>query len=369
MRIYEAGILALLPLVIVNAIPFPPTLHITPPIQQTGEDQGIFTGGSTPFDGPKLNFFNGSASDWWYFDAVSMDGSTHVTITFLIANLTSAENFVGEFTSINSVIFTAGFANGTTYQAFLPAGDAIVTTAGDGASGYWNGTGATFSASHDMSRFEIYVDLPVFNVTGTIILNSFTPPHSPCSIDIINASQGLTDVLGWVNPVPDSNTEVNIAIGDDLIVFNGTGYHDKNWATVPLAETAAFWYWGHVRLGPYSLIWWDLFLHDTTEINHGYLVTADSVISVGCYGLKVRPTGFNSTFPPSGHSGNPQGLHIEYEFGNGKVFVVDVTGRVEWEPLFQVGGYTRFVGQGTGGFQGGPVYSGPTLYEWMRYIP
>jgi hypothetical protein len=125
------------------------------------------------------------------------------------------------------------------------------------------------------------------------------------------------------------------------------------------------WYWGHGHVGPYSLVWFDTVNYDGTENASGYLARDGRIIGVGS-GLTARPTGANSTYPPTSTTGNPGGFHIVYNTKDG-VFVADVAGQVAWAPPLPLGGYTRWAGQITGGFVGQRTYTGSSVWEWVRF--
>ncbi|EGD95713.1 hypothetical protein TESG_03182 [Trichophyton tonsurans CBS 112818] len=48
-----------------------------------------FLSGEGDFDSPKLNFVNETVYDWWYFDAVSDDGDSSITVCFFTSSSTA----------------------------------------------------------------------------------------------------------------------------------------------------------------------------------------------------------------------------------------------------------------------------------------
>lgn len=143
-----------------------------PAAVQPGPAQPVFQSSLLkPFDGPKLSQINGTVFDWWYFDAVSADGSAQVTVTFFNTEATTL-GFGSSLGTVNYIIFTAYFPNGTTYEQFVPGNDAEITTFGDGASGSWNGTGASFTGTPDLSSYKINVDVPTIGIKGSLTLTS-----------------------------------------------------------------------------------------------------------------------------------------------------------------------------------------------------
>ena len=131
----------------------------------------FYSGESNFFDGPKLDFVNGTSFDWWYFDAVSSDGSTQLTITFFNTVATTL-GFGAGFGTTNFVSFTAYFPNGTEYQQFGLAGPAIVTEGLFGIEGNWTGTGFTFVGTADLSYYRIDIDSPALGIQGYMAFDS-----------------------------------------------------------------------------------------------------------------------------------------------------------------------------------------------------
>ncbi|KAF2183592.1 hypothetical protein K469DRAFT_727900 [Zopfia rhizophila CBS 207.26] len=175
---------------------------------------------------------------------------------------------------------------------------------------------------------------------STFLLPWVALAHFPCSLNEPGKSEKLTDVIGWVNAVPDSNAEIDFTFGDYHLNFSGYGYHDKNWGVSTLSTSVGSWYWGRARFGPYSLVF---------------------------FGLNVRPV--RSDFPPTPESPSPSALHLEYTTNEG-VFVADFAGPVAWDAgLPQPGwGYTRWAGAVSGGFKGKTTYKGASVWEWIRYL-
>jgi hypothetical protein len=125
----------------------------------------------TLFDAPKVDFINGTSFDWWYFDAVSSDGSYQLTITFYNTVATTL-GFATGFGTTSFVSFTALNPNGTEYQQFGFAGPAIVSDGIFGIDGNWTGTGFTFSGSADSSQYRIDINSPALSIDGSLTFES-----------------------------------------------------------------------------------------------------------------------------------------------------------------------------------------------------
>jgi hypothetical protein len=197
--------------------------------------------------------------------------------------------------------------------------------------------------------------------------------------------------IGWANAVPDANAFADFTINDTLIHFTGPGYHDKviilwwlltsclplpshcrslanrillqNWGVQPFAANVDSWYWGHGRLGPYSIVWFDVIGADGNEYVSSYAALDGTIIASSCSGIKVRPTGENSQYPPVVSAGNPEGFHIDLDLPSGKVLEVQVTTSLV---VVDIGLYARYTGELSGGVQGSTVYTGVALYEEFK---
>lgn len=127
----------------------------------------------------------------------------------------------------------------------------------------------------------------------------------------------------------------------------------------------ASWYWGHGRLGPYSLVWFDVLGSDGVEYLSAYVALNGVIITTSCSGIKVRPTGSNDQYPPLVSSGAPEGYEMTIDLGGGQgTLVVHITTTTT---LAEYVLYQRWAGNMTGGVTGGPTYTGPALYEQFAF--
>lgn len=192
----------------------------------------------------------------------------------------------------------------------------------------------------------------------------------------------LPDV-GWSNAIPDASATVSLTFTSPspsgttpnttttLEIADGLGYHDKNWGDKPFLQSTSQWYWGHARLGPYSLVWFDTFgvgPTNETEYFSGYVAANGSILASSCLAnaVVVRPWGTNSAFPPTVLTGVPQGLEVVFDLGEVGILSANVTtGALAITPQ---GGYARTLGHLVGGVEGGEVYEGRTLFEQFDLI-
>ncbi|KAK4063585.1 hypothetical protein Trihar35433_8293 [Trichoderma harzianum] len=270
-----------------------------------------FRSGQTALDGMKVFPSNDTTVDWWYFDVVSWDHKSEIVITFYTAG--AAFNQSG---TPNMVLITYTFENGTDLNIHLQAEDVRIGTIGNGSSGEYQGVGDWLGSS-DMSQYVVRLDSPSNGIFGEIILKSVAPPHLPCT-DNLSAGGDLllAPGVGWVNVMPDADATVYFNWSGTVVEFSGTGYHDKNWGNVPMGSTFRSWYWGHGRAGPYSVVWFDFLAVDGTEYKSSYVARDGKILNAACEGIKVRPFGANSIYPPTATTGSPSGFNIELLVGH-----------------------------------------------------
>ncbi|OIW29571.1 hypothetical protein CONLIGDRAFT_654116 [Coniochaeta ligniaria NRRL 30616] len=355
---YVVSALALLPVAaLAESVTLPNVLHdgpITP--------DGISAKGH--IDWPKLlPGVNATSYDWWYFDVVSADAKASATVVFYNSGPNGFINtFLGGPLSASLI---GVLPNGTVYDISVPATSAIISRSDDSSatsavytdSGFsFNGTSTSTHHGKAAQRYVVTIDAPELGVTGTLTLDSLAPAHYPCGPD---SSPGQTELLfphvWWSNAVPDAAGEVDLLINGTEVKFDGVGYHDKNWGDTPFVTTTSTWYWGHARLGPYSIVWFDAF--DSAGVEHysGYVAKDGKVLLGSCAqdAVVVRPWGINGEFPPKIGTGVPQGLEVVFDLGYGKTF---------WA--------NRTLGTVTGGLGGGGcdgrTYQGASLFEEFK---
>ncbi|KAK7055840.1 hypothetical protein R3P38DRAFT_2682331 [Favolaschia claudopus] len=284
-----------------------------------------FTSTSTPLDAPKVHPINASAFEWWYFNVVSSDPDSLASV--IVTFFTSSQRAFPVLDPSDSVLAAriwVSFPNGTLAQAEAFASSATVTTASEGAnsSGDWHGTG--FRWTKVSSTYTIEIDALSVGVKGSIVMQSTAPAHLPCGAVVEGETLQVGPHIGWANGVPDAASIVNLEINGTAFTFEGSGYHDKNWSDQPFTTHVASWYWGHGRLGPYSLVWFDLLDVNGVEHVSAYVAKDNQIVTASCapQSIFVRPIG--SSYPPVMSTPNPTGYHISLDLGDETRMEVDV---------------------------------------------
>jgi hypothetical protein len=133
----------------------------------------------------------------------------------------------------------------------------------------------------------------------------------------------------------------------------------QNWADIPLASAVYSWYWGHGRLGPYSIVWFNLISAFGTTTSSSYVSKRGKWHSAQCGNIIVRPTGQNDTYPPTPTSGAPSGFNMTIDLGYEGILVAEVVNDLR---IVDLPFYRRNTGRITGSLCG-KEYEGAALYE------
>ncbi|KAJ5612090.1 Hydroxyneurosporene synthase [Penicillium lagena] len=308
-------------------------------------------------DAPQIDVVNASVFDWWYFDAVSdVDPGDSLVVTFFTSSVVAFPFLSADESSVLIAYLWASFANGTVYADFIPATVATVVggTSNVSSTGQWAPTGFSW-ASHqsNLSQYEITISSKEMQVKGRFTLTSVgdaiactisrhisgidtarqrAPIHLPCGIQEGITTLEIAPHIGWANLVPDATGMVDLTIHGSPLRFQGPGYHDKNWSDRPFMESVQSWYWGHGRLGPYSLVWFSyLALNDPTNTTYmsSYVAKDGQAIVSSCdiSPFAVYPVGSAGTtggrYPP--HVGDvPEGFRLQFDLGTEGLLKVNV---------------------------------------------
>lgn len=172
----------------------------------------------------------------------------------------------------------------------------------------------------------------------------------------------------WSNALPDADVSADLTINGTALKFTGgTGYHDKNWGDKTVLESPKFWDWGHARLGPYSVVWYDLLDYSDVEYHRSYIAKDGEIMLISCDADAVvtRPWGLNATWPPAGGLASVSGVESRFDLGNGETFVVNVT--KEFLTYDRVV-YTRGTGLAKGGIEGrNETFEGKAFFDEFTY--
>ncbi|KAJ7689381.1 hypothetical protein B0H17DRAFT_1066380 [Mycena rosella] len=317
-----------------------------------------FISSDTGLDAPKVRPINASAIDWWYFDVVSTDPKSRASVVVVF----SAGGMPGMPLRVQA---TVSFPNGTltSTETPVPAESATVTAEGNGSSGDWHGSGITWRYSAPSGTYDILIDSPDLDMKGQI---HFQPAHYPCGPALAGQNLEVGPNIGWANALPDAAATVNLMVGGTRLAE----IHGQNWTPQPFGASVELWYWGHGRVGPYSVVWFDFLDLNGTEYGSAYVAKDKTILAASCdlRNIRVRPSGENATYPPGNDTGFPSGYHITLDLGAEGVLEMDASVVAS---LMSAPSYGRFVGNLTGSVTpvrgaGGYLMSGVALFEQFR---
>lgn len=230
----------------------------------------------------------------WYFDTVS--AATNQSLTVILYNTGPIGFITGYMQGPLSASISGTYANGTVFNFSAAATDGATLTYDDDAiSGTWKGAGISFHGTNvttEHAEYTLTIDSPSIGVSGNVTFKSMAPPHLPCGDNTYGGKETVLPHVYWSNTVPDAATAVDLVLPDGHLQFqDGIGYHDKNWGDAPFVTAVSSWYWGHARVGPYSLVWLDAWDTKDTEYATGYVVKDGKVLQSSCApgSLQVRP--------------------------------------------------------------------------------
>lgn len=131
----------------------------------------------------------------------------------------------------------------------------------------------------------------------------------------------------WAYAVPDADVTVDLTINGTAVQFEGIGYHDKNWGDKTVLQSPKYWDWGHARVGPYSVVWYDLLDFDDNEYHRSYIARDGQVQVLSCddSATVTRPLGSNATWPNSGGLTSISGISTNFALPDGNTLTVNVT--------------------------------------------
>ena len=169
---------------------------------------------------------------------------------------------------------------------------------------------------------------------------------------------------------------VNLIVNGSPLQFTGLGYHDANWAPVPLNKIVTSWYFGSAQIGPYdfSYTWAQTIGNNSRALNTGFLSRDGVILQNQCSVDKTKTkdisivTPYGLTTAPGGLS-VPTGYIIKYILANGEVFSFNLTAAGA-NPDISV--YHRWLGAGVGGKVIGAdgrtteTYKGLAVFEWLN---
>ncbi|KKO96892.1 hypothetical protein THAR02_11001 [Trichoderma harzianum] len=344
----------------------------------------------TAFDGPYIT--NPSAGkgnnavEWWWFQALAPE--VNGIIPSFEAIFYEGFAFSRAETDPDYRVDVSGvFPNGTTFFVSMPVTDVpTIETKGQAVYGNWGDKGI-FSLSEDRSSLSLTFNNPEQGLTGTVdFKNLGTPPHGPCDEtapyfstlaygkNLNDNEKVLYEQTGWAITMPRAATVVDIVVqGSHLSLNNAIGYHDHNWAPIPLDKYAYTWLTGQGSCGPFDLTYLEvqaLASPRSHDILKGFVAYNGKYLQNECslYGdnkamdtINITLTG--ETTDPNTQQSIPTGMVLDYTLRNGTHYVFNLHNSVQNPSQIP---YHRWRLGGTGGIVGGQQYECQLIGDWLN---
>ncbi|KAH8706047.1 hypothetical protein BGW36DRAFT_354426 [Talaromyces proteolyticus] len=311
-----------------------------------------------PIDGPKFDYINSTVYQWWYFDVVSSDLESCLTVQFNIGS-ELALGFGNASEILPYVAINGKFPNGTLFDmASVPATNITIQTIGQGSSGVWEGTGCSWEGTPDLSEYVLTLNAPEQGIQGSVYLKSISPAQYPFNLlsqQLYNVSESVLPGFYWANSIPGALGGVDLTIRGDRLLFDGSGYHDSNWGTIGLPKVAGSWYWGHAQVGDLTIVF-STVEGRTQTVSSIYIGNDPTLIIIG-----------NVTVTPVTGSNYPNGtlnIALDAAFDGKYEFLIVPTDIVYSTPAPK---YTRWIGIIEGGLVGGESQKGVVLWEYFYF--
>ncbi|KAJ7110816.1 hypothetical protein C8R43DRAFT_161678 [Mycena crocata] len=343
------------------AVARPPTHSLAPSCPETvynlsstlsdGPSQVKYISEEDGLMSPKILPVNGSSYNLWYFDVVSTEpGSLASVVVVFYDTAPLMFPFIGSAESSLIVSLAITFPNGTLSQIGVPsllADNATVVGEGNGSSGDWRGTGFSWKYDAKSGAYDVVIDAPEIDVKGKIHFTPVGAPRYPCGSAGAGVNMEIVPGAGYSNALPDAVSTVDLVAAGTKHAFTGAGYLDQGWGPRAFESAVSSWYWGHGRVGPYSVVWFSILSPNGQEYPSAYLSLGDEVIVNNCSpeGSTTRPTGPNASFPPHNTAGHPSGYFVTMDLGAKGSLELNVTVTA---PLLSVDIYQRSVGSLSG---------------------
>lgn len=225
-----------------------------------------------------------------------VSASTNQSLTVVFYNTGPAGFITGYDKGPLTASISGTYANGTIFNLNASAtGGATITFDDDAISGTWVGAGVSFrgkDTTTDHAEYTLTFNSSFIGVFGNATFKAKAPAHLPCGGNTPGGDYTVLPHLFWSNTIPDAIASVDLNLPDGKLQFqDGLGYHDKNWGNAPFVSAVSSWYWGHARVGPYSVVWFDAWDPKVNEYASGYVVEDGKVLQSSCGegSVQVRP--------------------------------------------------------------------------------
>lgn len=316
---------------------------------------------ASAFDGPRP--LDSKSFDWWYFDAVTQDGTGAISVVFY----RNAE--FNPYPSFDYVTVSVVRPDRDAFLLNLAADSAKISTQGHAANGLWEGSGCSFEGAPDLSVYTVTINNNM--IQGNLTIRSTAPAHFPDgSPPGTESSTLVAPAVHWTDAIPAGLADCEfILYGEKFEFRNGAGYHDRNWGGYQADTGVKSWYWGHATVGSHSFVWFDSVTGTNERYSSSHLVE-NGAIRLTSQSIPNAITHSSSVLPF--HSGSssrknqlPDGFTIHFSDADRQWSFTAENMRIA-ENDHGTLNYTRWIGTVKGGEVGNETAIGSGVWEWLR---
>lgn len=180
--------------------------------------------------------------------------------------------------------------------------------------------------------------------------------------------------MAWANALPDADVTVHLKIGSDTEIHlkEAYGYHDKTWWDAAFDTSIQTAYWGHARLGPWTVVWFMARGQDAKEVSSEYLVKDGMIWAARCITENATSStkgwgGEDFVYPMLPNTPHPKGMYFRWDLGSQGVFVANITGdglTVLDRPYWAI-----YRGDMVGGIEGEETYISKDVLWTLNSLP
>ena len=179
--------------------------------------------------------------EWWYFDAMNPDGSLVRGQIYIAGNITRPKSvttgirasYVG--TDGSEIVMQQQFP----YSAFRASADVCDVQ-----------LGPNFIRG-DLSTYRVHIE------SG----GGYLDLELESDIDGFTSYASFGDdrhYMYWVVPQPRGHAKGVFNTGEATFPVDGLGYRDHNWLNIPPMDLLAYWDWGRIYDGEYTIVFADI---------------------------------------------------------------------------------------------------------------
>lgn len=198
------------------------------------------------------------AYEWWYFDALADDGEWALTCIWFLGNpfspyyRLSALGRPADPFSHNALLF-ALYRHGRLYAYHFTRFSRDFVCADESRPAMLRFGPNTLSSA--TGRFRLQLADENANRRSLTADITFAAPFPSALPSPVLGDGGSQAEHFWLPAAPACRVRGRIELreahnpGEEVISFNGDGYHDHNWGTLPFASNIRDWYWARAGFG------------------------------------------------------------------------------------------------------------------------